>query len=70
MSKINRTPGTEFDTGIPSGGQHIRCDVKNCTYHTTADCCSAGAIHVQSCTSADHCCNCNETACSTFVQKQ
>ena len=70
MSKINRTPGTDFASGIPSGENHIKCDVKNCAYHTASDCCSASTIHVQSCTSADQCCNCDETACSTFRQKQ
>ena len=68
MSKSNFTPGN--NTGIRSGENHIKCDVKNCTYHTPGDCCSANAIHVQSCTSADHCCNCDETSCATFVEKQ
>lgn len=49
---------------------HIKCDVKNCTFHTENDCCDANTIHVQSCTSTDCCSNQEETSCSTFRQKQ
>ena len=37
--------------GFNTGETHIRCDVKNCAYHTENDCCDASSIHVQACTS-------------------
>lgn len=43
----------------------IKCEVKNCTYHTTNDRCEAGKIEVGYCGS----CNCSETACTTFKAK-
>ncbi len=49
---------------------HIRCDVKNCAYHTENNCCDAGTVHVQSCTSNDCCTDQDQTSCSTFRQKR
>ncbi len=56
--------------GFNTGETHIRCDVKNCAYHTENDCCDASSIHVQACTSSDCCSNQEETSCSTFRQKR
>ena len=44
----------------------IKCEVKNCTYHTDSDHCKAGAIQVGYCNS----CEKGETACTTFKAKQ
>ena len=43
----------------------IKCEVKNCTYHTEGDHCKAGAIEVGYCSS----CEKGETACTTFKAK-
>lgn len=41
---------------------HIKCDVKNCTYHTEDDCCHADIIHVTPSFAASE----KDTACGTF----
>jgi len=44
----------------------IRCEVSNCVYHDTSDCCGAGEIQVgpqAASTSSD-------TTCTTFQQQQ
>lgn len=66
MQKSTSNSSPDF----PGSENHIRCDVKNCAYHTEGDCCDANTIHVQSCTSADCCTNQDETSCSTFRRKQ
>ena len=43
----------------------IKCEVKNCTYHTDGDHCQAGNIQVGYCSS----CEKGETACTTFKAK-
>ena len=42
--------------------KNIKCDVKNCVYHTGDCSCMAGSIHVGS----QDACSCGETKCSTF----
>ncbi|MBQ7961101.1 MAG: DUF1540 domain-containing protein [Clostridia bacterium] len=40
----------------------IKCEVKNCVYHTTQNHCTADCITVGNPTA----CKCGETACETF----
>ncbi|MBO5934918.1 MAG: DUF1540 domain-containing protein [Clostridia bacterium] len=40
----------------------IRCEVKNCIYHTKQDHCTASCIEVGN----KNACKCGETVCNTF----
>ncbi len=42
--------------------KNIKCDVKNCVYHTGDSKCMAGNIKIGS----QNACSCSETACATF----
>ena len=64
LNQNDRTPDFRLNAN------HIRCDVKNCAYHTENDCCHADTIHVQSCTSTDCCNSQDDTACKTFRERQ
>ncbi len=44
----------------------IKCEVKDCTFHTTNDCCEAGQIVVGS---KDATCS-SQTSCNTFRERQ
>lgn len=44
---------------------HIKCDVKNCTYHSEDDCCHAEIIHVTPSFATSE----RDTACGTFQAK-
>lgn len=44
---------------------NIRCDAKNCVYHTTDCGCTAESIKV----SNKNACSCTDTCCATFQMK-
>ncbi len=43
----------------------VKCNVKNCVYHSGDDNCDAGNIEV----GPSQACDCNETECQTFMAK-
>ena len=55
-------------TGRDCGGKEIKgitCDVRNCVYHDTKNCCMAGHIAV----GPSHASTSSETVCATFKPK-
>ncbi len=65
MSLSQNTTTPEFEQRV----NHIKCDVKNCTYHAENDTCHADIIHVSPCTDCTCCSDKNDTACETFREK-
>ncbi len=45
---------------------HIKCEVNNCVYHASGDCCNAPCIEV----TPSYASTCGDTACATFRPEQ
>ncbi len=56
---------TNSDCNCYERVNHIKCDVKNCTYHAEGGVCHAEMIHVKPSFATSQ----NDTACGTFQAK-
>ena len=50
--------------------EKIKCDVESCKYNNCDDeCCELDSIKVSCTCDKDDCCECNETVCESFEEK-
>lgn len=62
MSDKNASGCSRYEDKV----NHIKCEVSNCVYHASGDCCDAPCIEV----TPSYASKCGDTACATFKPEQ